>query len=578
MQKQKKVGSTNYHTINEFGGIDRSSPFCKNSSAKVMENFRIALDGSLIKRGGYQYRASLPEVPRQLWSGELWGEQKIFAVIGSSVYSFEADNGICYQIGSLTNNNKEVSFIFYDKELYIFDGECLFRYDSTEVFGEVKGYAPLYGDGWDPIDMGAVKEPFNMLSEYVTIRYKIGETPSKLNIGFTATGVESAYFSSGRIPESEELTLSLDGKHIVCNFPESNCNLTICLLRDGFTQSYRNVCCSLGAVVSTDSKGSRIHTYAGGSKPIVCSSRRVSDSQIKFSKIHVPGSDGIYFPQDECIFIDGGAKINAVCAIYDMLFIFTESSTYAKNTDSNDNSIKLVNTTVGCSTKHGLYAIGDKLYTVCKSGIYKWDTAMGTKGRIDACIISQPVADLTDEYFVENTKVFYCGKKNELWFTMANKKLLVYNTMRNAFYEFLNINNSLMFYYLDDVALTINKRIYVLSDLEVYDLDENLNEVDISARYVSNYIDFSDAQIKKRIAGVSLLCSTEEEDLYLDFNADLGNAVSLIIVGQSRDYPQIEKRRLPIGRFTLLNFCIRSTKPAKQKIYSLTLSADTEKQ
>jgi hypothetical protein len=331
-------------------------------------------------------------------------------------------------------------------------------------------------------------------------------------------------------------------------------------------------------VVWADFKGSRIYTYGGDGKPIVCSSRRVGESRLSFSKAHFSQSDGIYFPDDECIFIHGGAKINALCCIYDMVFIFTESSTYAKSIDNNDNTIKLVNTTVGCSTKHGLYAIGDKLYTVCKNGIYKWNTAISTKGRIDAQLISKAVADLTGEYFAQNTKVFYYAKENELWFTMPNKRLLIYNTQHNAFYEFSNINNTLLFYYLDTIAFNINKKIYVLSDLEIYDLDGDLNEIDINARYVSNYIDFSNAQSNKRMTKLSLLFNSEGEDLFLEFNGDRGNAVSLSIAGQSSDYPSIENRRLPLGRYSMMNFCIRSTKPAQQKIYSLTLSADTKKQ
>jgi len=573
MQNKSNSGSSQI-CISEFGGIDRGSPFCRKASAIEMENFRILSDGSLEKRDGYKFKMNIPGTPRCIWSGEYKGYIRTFAVIGSSVYEVEISNDSYYQIGTLTDSSGGITFLFYGDDLYVFDGTKLFVYDSIQSLSEVCGYAPLYGDYWDPVDMGSINESVNMLCQNVIIRYKIGSTPSIINFGLDATDIVKAYFDTGRVLTSDDIELSSDGTYANCYFTESDCNLIVCITRSKYESDYRKVCVTSKAIVSNDAEGSKIYTYGGDGNSLVCMSKPVSDSQLTFSQQSFASSNGIYFPEDRSFYISGGGvTLTAIVCIYNMLLMFTNESTFVKYLSDDDNSVTLINATEGCYSGNSIAVIGDEVYTVCKGGIYKWEISSATKAKVSASLISRPVVDIVNN----DTKIYPYAQKQELWLTQEDNRVLVYNTERDAFYEFTDIDTETLFVYSDKLGLVTSEAITIFTGDMPFNQDEYYNKTAISAKYKSNYIDFSDMQVKKRTTKMALVCDAVGEDIGLDFCCDNGLSLSMCVSAESSDYPQSIKRRLPLGRFSLMNFCLCENMMESQRIYSLTLSADTEK-
>ncbi len=185
MAKIKPEKASEKLTITEFGGIRRTSALT-GAHASEMRNFRIASDGSLEKRTGTRTLFSLSSRIRGLWQGSLNGNDYLMAVAADYVYIRLPGQSTLTQRKHLNSQAGPATFLVYHGTLYLFDGNDIYLFStSSNNFYKAYGYAPLYGDGWHPTQLGPVNEPLNAIAARIRIRYdnSVGATTFRLPFG-----------------------------------------------------------------------------------------------------------------------------------------------------------------------------------------------------------------------------------------------------------------------------------------------------------------------------------------------------------------------------------------------------------
>lgn len=201
-----------------FSGLGQATPLGKG--CYDLCDLRPAPDGSLTPRAGYRKLFSFPgERIRGLWDGTLEGIYHCFAAAEDRVYLLTLDGHVKTTVASISAGEEDVNFLCHEDTLYLLTGEEILSYSVTDkAFSTVVPYTPLYGENWDPVTMGEVKEVFNLLTPTIRVHYSNPNGSSKFFLPFYAKSVEKVRI--GRII-TKEFTLS-DSKHYVTVPPGAN--------------------------------------------------------------------------------------------------------------------------------------------------------------------------------------------------------------------------------------------------------------------------------------------------------------------------------------------------------------------
>ncbi|MBO5270928.1 MAG: hypothetical protein J6B77_09085, partial [Clostridia bacterium] len=145
MEETKCDGAYRRSFARTFPGIDRRSA---HGGAREMVNFRIADDGTLVKRCGYDSVLSMPGTPRAVFEGFLDGEEIFYFLVGNTVFRRDGTSDTGYRkVDTVGSTEGEAAFAPFLGDLYLFDGEEVYV-KTKGGFITVEGYIPLYGVEW----------------------------------------------------------------------------------------------------------------------------------------------------------------------------------------------------------------------------------------------------------------------------------------------------------------------------------------------------------------------------------------------------------------------------------------------
>ena len=168
-----------------FKGLDVSSPIGSGRLSRL-RNFRLLSDGSVIKRSGFRYLASLDGEPRGEISYSDGGEDVILAAVGKRLVRVSLGGGDIDSAEVFSGSEGRVEFFELRGRLYIAEDGTFYRYTGGVSAEPCEPYVPYYGKGWpvNSLFTGEVNEPLSLLTPKVRISYKSDiEQVTRLPVG-----------------------------------------------------------------------------------------------------------------------------------------------------------------------------------------------------------------------------------------------------------------------------------------------------------------------------------------------------------------------------------------------------------
>ena len=580
MAKVNLKGALKTEKIGDFGGICHEGGM-GSFNAFDSCNFRILPDGALEKREGFAPIMTLSGEPRAFWNGYISGEGRMFALIGSGIYTIDISGGNETLIGTVLSSTGAAEFFFYRGMLYLVDGVEVYRYENG-AFETVSGYVPLYGKNWNGGYGGTVNEDINYLSDKIRIHFNISDITTTFYLGIKCCEILS-FVASGK-DQLDIVALDETGMRIIVDGGiVSFGDIEVCLRlapeecrRDellGVTRS---------AVYGGVDDG-RIMLYGGSDRSKLFTSRFVSGKAFAESASVDPSAAEVYFPLSDVISVSYGRyPITAVCRHYDRLLIFTERETWMADFTKEGDSpyIVPINSSVGCFSENGAVLGGNSPFTVSEGGIYRWTAEDDERNECNAVCISGKINDMLDSSFFDHTVAYYHRRRDEIWFADPDsdeQDVFIYSVGGGKWFRFSGIPVDLFFSCGDNVGMLYGKYIFAFSELNTVDTGIGGSITDnIDAYYESNFTDFEHPERSKHLKRVLLDADCDNDALSISFIGDRGGKKTIEIDdsnGSDRRYSTYLDARLDIGRFRKMNFIIRTSGGGRPRIKTLTLAA-----
>lgn len=578
-QTTKRTYSTVKNT--EFGGID-SSPFGSEGSSTVMNNFRILSDKSIEKREGFKWILSLPDTPTATWKGSIDGEESIFALVGDSVYCINCSSPSYYLVGTLNESSERACFFMIDDMLCILNGTNIYTVSSTGV-SEVKGYVPLYGNGWSSGDVGEIYEPQNILSNHIRIRYKVKNSSNLFRFGLKALTIDRIRYNSADYSPGQLGSVLSDMSGI--QIPDVQLGDTV----EVYLTVKRNtdLLHELSACNRSRTYGNAGDTRAfcwneGSTSARMFYSKTPDENEIaSYSDIY-SGTNKIYFPQTYVLsFGDGYSPIKAACRYCDRLVVFTEDATWSANlSESKKNELQITPlcSSVGCSADGAAVTNEDDLITISSSGIYKL-TKKTSASICKIAHISKSIDALLPDGFFTDAISIYDRDSNECWFCLpydTDGRVWIYNMKSELWFTFSGIGADRFFMHGGNVGFFRGKEVFIFDSKLKFDRDlvgSSITIRHIDATYSGKYLDFGAPERRKRLGRMSLICNTDGGEIALSASDENGNSVDVSLCGNASEIPECFSVRTRSGRFRYLKLSLECSGPQKQKIYALSVTA-----
>ncbi len=559
-------------TISKFGGL-RCTSALTGASAAEMRNFRISADGSLEKRTGTKALYNLGVPIRGLWQGSLGNEDYLLAVAGSILYAKLPGQNQLNPRKQLTSSTGDVSFLLYKGTLYMFDGSEVYYFSlSSKTFFKVAGYTPLYGDGWDPVQMGEVNQPINALSNKIRIRYNntSGSTTFNLPFGVAQLGrveVDGVQilpnpYTEGATSFSVPLQYAHGTLTVALVLADTyNCRATVAALNQSF--------------LFADAQHNTVFLYGTAqehnliySSPV--SAEMSSESNRFFSVIESP----LYFPLENTLpLADDVHPIHAIFRDRDRAIALNDRFAWAL-AFSGDRLISYpLEGGVGCSSVNGWALCGDRPVTIQTGGIFE---LRFPSGESDICIpeaLSQEVLELLPASIFQNGILAWFPGRGELWMrdpTESEEGLVwVYKRDQKEWYCFDNLFITKFFELNGSVGFGTSDGIILLPDETSY-ADMGLP---ITATYRSQYIAFSSPENPKRSLRTTVCANTGGQQLTILTQTD-SRSRAFVTPAQSSEKPQFFEYGMTIGRFRFARFLFSTTGVSSARIYRLSMLAN----
>lgn len=430
--------SESIYSLKQFLGLHESKTGdtqLKFGEASDMSNFKITKDGKLKKRGGISTLIECDGPVNGMWFGTVQGEEMILAAGGNTLWKiYEGEDGLEYEaVGNLCTENV-VSFIEFNGNVYIANGEEYLYYDGT-ILDNVAGYVPVVLIEFKPNGESNTYENINKL----TPRRRAWLSPDGTSTSWTIPEeVLSVEYAKLRTDDSA-LSYTVSGNTITFTTAPSLGTDTVEICYTSPT-SYRTEVetMNFGETFSGDG-GSRIVLYGDGS------------AEILYSDIDYLGNPRAdYFPEwNEAVIGASNDKVTSIIRYSDQLIAFKKHSAYRllettveldTGMDSIGFNVKNVNRQLGNSVMCKTYLMTNHPVTYCDGILYEWST--GSYYNSNMSYSETNAKDISNNVYysmanMDNSKLrmFDDDGESELWLFDGNK-CLIYNYSNKAFYVY----------------------------------------------------------------------------------------------------------------------------------------------
>lgn len=566
------------HRISEFGGI-RTNARLSPLGASDMRNFRILSDGSLEKRCGARLRFYLTGSVRGAWEGTVEGKSYFFAVAGASVYRLTEDDpvGEPQPIYYLPTDEGMVSFISYADHLYLNDGVSICRFvPALGTFTVADCYTPLYGKNWNPIGMGTVYEPRNLLQNRIRIHYlnAAGETEfrlpysckqiNRLRVNGKTVTTYSFVEGSTTFRISNELAMEYGSVEVAVTLDPLLDRRTAILssaISATFTDPYREA-----VVFGGGAAGYRVYFTTP-----------VSRDQLTACTLSYPNSDPLYV-REGSEFSVGSAQhpITALLQSGTQLLVFNDRTMWSlryPSTDAEAPEILLLRTGVGCSSLGGAILCDSDVVTVQENGITRITFKANDPDMCEIESLSIPIANKLSSAMLTRAILLWQRSVGELWVRDPNDSLgtvWIYSKNRKSWYAYSGLNASCLFEGFGTVGFGTPSGRLCLMD-ETFDTDAG---EPIDAWYESLYLEPDWPEAPRRIGRACLCADPNGSELDLTLESENGKQRFTLLGGTRNGAPTIFDCRLHLGRFRLLRYKLSAVGTSRCRIHYLSLLAN----
>ncbi len=567
----KNSSNKTYKTeLKGFFGIDRSSHLGDEGCDQI-QNFRLDPSGALIKRPG---RKKLMDFSYPVSSAISFPvtvgnrpQTDLLVAAPPYVHAVGLKNGediIVYSDAGEPSSRADL--VVFQLDAYLFDGFGVKVYDKqSNQMKSSRGYAPLYGKNWHPIERGEIFEKPNLLCGDLRINYTVSEAAEALELGFLPSSVS-------RVEIDGELTseYTVEKSRICGKFPE-NSRVDVWLTRS-FENGPLFFCRNARAVGGGN--GERIIAFGNPDRPsfVFCSSP-VTHGELELSRRGFSESSPLYFPESLSTDL-GGRTVTSVCSCGDSAMIFTDTSSILAEFDAGSIELFTLSDSVGCVAPSASISKQRSVYTFSKSGIYRFDVDLSAPYDSELEKLSSVLEGGSDLFIDESCSVFDNETDGELWFACA-KTVFIYNLKFKRFYSYTGMQgvamidraSSLLFFESDSLWEFSNEYYSDISDGESSRIIANLR---------SRWLDFGDISVKKHSLTVYPVFKIHGGDyLMLGVQTDSELVFEEAVFGDESLSPDQRRIRVARCRFNCFRINITSYDDSRPQIFGAVFTAQS---
>lgn len=564
-----------------FSGLGGSA--CGKGSCRL-ENFRVREDGSLEKREGMRWLASLPKKVRGVCAVSEGGREVILCVAGDRLYRV-GEEGILSDVACFASTEGEVGSFTHRGRLYFLDGVAVYRYEGSGEAKRVHGYTPLYGKNWSTYDVSErkVNEPINALSPHVRIRFSVAGSTRQVYFGFAVEAVDWVK-ADGVLQDTSGYSLASkrDGIDFSVLVYAEEIEVSVTLSADMYEDAVLSSCIS--AQVYEDFENSRVLLYGGAEGGRLFVSRVLDTEAREHDAALYEDSCGLYFPKGESLSFGYGEPITATLRLLDRVLLFFPSSTWASQPMDEVSGARILFSPIcshfGSHASRAVVMTGSASpVAVAQSGVCRLqiDPDLLEECRIER-LSGEGLPDVSESFFA-HAEVCYNRRRDELWFydaSGASAHILVYAPERGAWYAYGGGGVDRLFAFDGGVGCVRGGELFVFDQTLGEDLLAD-GAHPIEAVYESGRLDFGELWADKRLEGAVIVADLADGTLVLELSDGVPLVTERISAAVNAVSRGVYECRIPTGRFRTASLTLRLCGSARERIYRAELLAQKGK-
>ena len=507
MAQKSKSQTKNKSSYRGFEGVDTRKTHSGDESIAMIDNFRITDDGSLKKRSGYKSIVSSTGEIKASYCTTRNGVEVCYYVEGKNVRKYTPSTKTVTTLEKLESSSSRTFFFEYFDNVYICDGETLYRIDDTVY--SLSGYIPLYGKDWSNT-AGEVNEPINLLSDKIAISYKLGSpATSYLPLGNQQISNIVELYRNGSRVKSDRYSLNTE-YNVISLQDFSNNDEFFAILNIFKTPEIEAeqsaLLSSRAAEMFYELNENNLFFWGSASNNKIYYTKKPDPSSVEITSRHTdPGS--FYVPLGSYLSVaSDNDRVNALIRHYDRMMIMTERSTWICDPASlsgSDTPIRSINTTIGAESFRGACRIENTLISIGKSSIYAWTSRTDELNECNAYSISDPINAILPNDFFSSCKIYVYKKMREVWFYGGSAgQVWIYNIDRKAWYKFSGFTPTEILCESTEPRFIGSKMLCCFDDTLLCDFPSD-EPIEIIARLKSGELEFN-SKHKKKLSGASL--------------------------------------------------------------------------
>lgn len=574
-------------SFNGFAGLDTTTKI-GSGRLTTLKNFRLLSDGSAIKRSGFRHICTLDGDVRGEFAYADDGEDVILAAVGKALVRISVSEGTAVSENVFSSSVGSVKFFEFCGELYMIDGDSLYRYMGGCSVERCVPYIPLYGKKWSTgYRAGKINQPFNMLTPTIKITYY--EKDSYIAVAAVGKKIKTidAVLYNGEPVSTDMYEIDTGGERIVFDSLYLDGELEVYVTLD--VEDHRNSdfesCDRVSVFDAFDA--SRIFMYGGENGGRTYISLPADADELKSANKIYGKVMPIYFPNSEPLRFSGVDGITDMCRIYDRMLIFSEHRCWVSSPLKTDEGrskmlpmFDVASETAGCASAGATELInGDNPITVSHGGVLKWSIDGNIDEKMRLTTLSEKVRDIFDADFVKNVVCCYNRGENELWFANTkseNGLVVVYNCTSDVWYTFDGIFAERFLKIGENVAFRTENGFYIFDTNVGYDCLE-WEEREFEAVIESAGFDFSAPQEKKHVGRCMVLCDPGDGQIVIEL--DDGEELATVLLDKEKaskihcgvDFFNVVMRTEQSER---IKFTLKAFGKTRQRIYRVDFYVD----
>ena len=459
MAKAKHNGAERVEQITVFGGIDARSPNGGGSAAYDIKNFRIAADGSLVRRDGFSHLASLYEDVRCVHVYQDAEGEYLLAVAGARLYRVSLSDGALESASALFTSEGAASFFTHGGELYLCDGAEVYHYRGGLTLVPCMGYVPLYGKDWSFIyNTNSVHEPINLLCPKIRVHYLREYADEELTSFVVNVGMEVVSVDRVLI-DGEEVAFtcgSSDRRLVHLSSVHYGSEVEVCLTVGDLYFRDADLRSSTHALLFDGFSDERLFLYGGNRADTLYVSYPVADGALAASRRMEPTSTGLYIPKGTESRVGNGAAITAAVKAEDRVMLctadgawITERLTEAELPLGARPRMRTLSQTLGSLAVGGGTALQGRMpVTLSRGGLYRWNIDQDLDRECETVCLSREIEPLVGWDFFGEASLLRVKRSDELWLFRPSDpegRIWIYGCDGGAWYSFAGVRATHLF-------------------------------------------------------------------------------------------------------------------------------------